>query len=75
MTWTCVKEGPRGPEESEIKIPRVRLTGQGKMPVVDMRKLDSVFDEGLPAPAKNLYILQFTCFSQSSELLLSLIHI
>ena len=48
MTWTCVKEGPRGPEESEIKIPRVRLTGQGKMPVVDMRKLNSVFDEGLP---------------------------
>lgn len=42
MTWTCVREGPTGPEESEVKIPRMKLTGHGKMPVVDMRKLNSM---------------------------------
>ena len=35
LTWSCVKE------ESELKIPRVKLTGQGKMPVVDMSKINA----------------------------------
>ena len=35
LTWTCVKE------EEELKIPRVKLTGQGKMPVVDMSKINA----------------------------------
>jgi len=42
MTWTCVKEGQDGEESSELKIPRVKLTGQGRMPVVDMSKINAM---------------------------------
>ena len=46
MTWTCVREGEGGEEgggeSSQLKIPRVRLTGQGKMPVVDMSKVNAM---------------------------------
>ena len=35
LTWTCVKE------EEQLNIPRVKLTGQGKMPVVDMSKINA----------------------------------
>ena len=46
MTWTCVREGEGadegGGESSQLKIPRVRLTGQGKMPVVDMSKVNAM---------------------------------
>ena len=45
MTWTCVREGDcqeSGAEASQLKIPRVRLTGQGKMPVVDMSKVNAM---------------------------------
>ena len=45
MTWTCVREGEEGGEggeASQLKIPRVRLTGQGKMPVVDMSKVNAM---------------------------------
>ena len=45
MTWTCVREGEdrnSSMESSELKIPRVRLTGQGKMPVVDMSKVNAM---------------------------------
>jgi len=44
MSWTCVNESQLaspGRETSEIKIPRVRLTGQGKMPVVDMSMVNA----------------------------------
>merc|ERR1719445_113606 len=41
MTWTCIKEGQGGDESSELKIPRVKLTGQGRMPVVDMSKINA----------------------------------
>ena len=61
LTWTCVRE----PEvsqlaEEELRIPRVRLTGHGRMPVVDMSKINAsrCFSEppgteqprGLPPP-------------------------
>ena len=44
MTWTCVREGEGDDngESSQLKIPRVRLTGQGKMPVVDMSKVNAM---------------------------------
>merc|ERR1719370_517888 len=44
MTWTCVREGDGDDtgESSQLKIPRVRLTGQGKMPVVDMSKVNAM---------------------------------
>lgn len=45
MTWTCLKESETGEESTEtsqLKIPRVRLTGQGKMPVVDMSKVNAM---------------------------------
>ena len=45
MTWTCIREGDAAHnnlEESQLKIPRVRLTGQGKMPVVDMSKVNAM---------------------------------
>ena len=29
-------------EESELQIPRVRLTGHGRMPVVDMSKINAI---------------------------------
>ncbi|XP_023324985.1 uncharacterized protein LOC111698786 [Eurytemora carolleeae] len=41
MTWTCAREGSTG-ECSELKIPRVKLTGQGRMPVVDMSKINAI---------------------------------
>jgi len=42
MTWTCLREGQGGDESSELKIPRVKLTGQGRMPVVDMSKINAM---------------------------------
>lgn len=35
------REGSTG-ECSELKIPRVKLTGQGRMPVVDMSKINAI---------------------------------
>jgi len=42
MTWTCMKEGQNGEESSELKIPKLKLTGQGRMPVVDMSKINAM---------------------------------
>ena len=44
LTWSCVRE------ESELKIPRVKLTGQGKMPVVDMSKINANASRCLSEP-------------------------
>ena len=48
LTWAGVREDtPDGrgmaeaDHESELRIPRVRLTGQGRMPVVDMSKINA----------------------------------
>ena len=49
LTWAGVREDTSGvsrgmseaDQESELRIPRVRLTGQGRMPVVDMSKINA----------------------------------
>ena len=41
LTWTGVGEEDTGAGESELNIPRVKLTGQGRMPVVDMSKINA----------------------------------
>ena len=47
LTWTCVSDdvtghhGDHGVNGDELKIPRVKLTGQGRMPVVDMSKINA----------------------------------
>ena len=46
LTWVSVSDETsdvRGMEEAEeeLRIPRVRLTGQGRMPVVDMSKINA----------------------------------
>merc|ERR1712079_261496 len=44
LTWTCVNDdgGHDGVNGDELKIPRVKLTGQGRMPVVDMSKINAL---------------------------------
>ena len=36
-SWTCI-----GNDSSEFPVPRVKLTGTGKMPVADMRAVNNI---------------------------------
>jgi len=45
MRWTCLREDEgkeHVAEMNDLKIPRVKLTGHGKMPVVDMSKVNAI---------------------------------
>ena len=53
MMWSCVSKNPMVKEDANGHIPKLRLTGSGKMPVMDMRKLeshDTVIQGGLMHP-------------------------
>ena len=50
LRWSCEREGGEGP--GQLNIPRVRLTGQGRMPVVDMSKINANAGRCLSEPPR-----------------------